>query len=796
MSEESFVYTCCPGWGDHEFCAIKTIVKDGKIVRCEAAQYTGAEENEGYICQKGIMAARQPYDPKRLTHPLKRVGERGEGKFEKISWDQAMDEIAAKLLEIRDKYGPESLAMWDVVASVPPSQGLHALMSSRFMGLWGATDPNQAYGLDNGPYYAAFFDFGNFYKYMTTDPANFDSSDYIIIWGANPIENQMRIAKHLVEAKSRGAKIVDIGLLFDGSAGFADEFVPVKPGSDPALAMAMVNLIIQNKQYKEDFLLAYTVAPFLVRDDDGMYLRDAEGNYMAWDADANAPVSMVMGQQALPVDHVVLDGAFDVDGVACKTAFRRLVEHAAAYTPEWQETITGVSPETLAHLVEDYVNAPNAYIFGALGLRYQNQGESYRAFYLLGALTGNLGRPGAGVTSEMLPSGYPLMFNNQAISMPNGPENYKGKVMRTADFIEACKTEKPYPIKAFWVIAGNPVHNCPNRGLWANDIFPQMELIVDIDIWMTDTGKFADYVLPDCMPFERYELVCSASYNHVVLQEPAIEPIGEPRDPVFIYSELAKRVGFGEYFDKTTEEWIAERLDTKYPMIANIDPPLTYERLKKEKVVRAVTPPVPWDPFMGMVFDTPHRRMEFYAEKLVCVDDAIAQYREPLEVPTAAKVEAGTAKGKYQFFSGRQRFFMQSMYTEDPVMRELSGGYPTGRMNPIDAKAEGIQDGDKVEIYNHRGHCIIEMRLDQVIPPGTIQIWFGWRHEAFEEGMYSELLVPLGSYETIDDRAENWVKCTYEANGYHAGYATGGFGLMAGAWDTIWDCACDVRKVD
>ena len=96
MSEESFVYTCCPGWGDHEFCAIKTIVKDGKIVRTEKADYTGAEENEGYICQKGIMSCRQPYNPKRLTHPLKRVGERGEGKWEKISWDQAMDEIAAK----------------------------------------------------------------------------------------------------------------------------------------------------------------------------------------------------------------------------------------------------------------------------------------------------------------------------------------------------------------------------------------------------------------------------------------------------------------------------------------------------------------------------------------------------------------------------------------------------------------------------------------------------------------------------------------------------------------------------
>lgn len=163
---ESFVYTCCPGWGDHEFCAIKTIVKDGKIVRTEKPSYTGAEANEGYICQKGIMSCRQPYNPKRLLHPLKRAGERGEGKWEEISWDQALDEIAAKLLQLRDDYGPESLAMWNVVASVPPSQGLAAVLSSRFMGLWGATDPIQGYGLDNGPFYAAFFDMGDFYKYM------------------------------------------------------------------------------------------------------------------------------------------------------------------------------------------------------------------------------------------------------------------------------------------------------------------------------------------------------------------------------------------------------------------------------------------------------------------------------------------------------------------------------------------------------------------------------------------------------------------------------------------------------
>ncbi len=512
--------------------------------------------------------------------------------------------------------------------------------------------------------------------------------------------------------------------------------------------------------------------------------------------DLLAAVDAVLGEQALPCDKPELDSAHVVDGVPCKTAFARLREHVAQYTPEWQEPITGVPADVAVRLTDEYVAAPNAYIFGALGLRYQNQGESYRSFYLLGALTGNLGRPGAGVTSEMLPAGFPMVFNDQPITMPEGRENYKGKLLRQAEFIEQVKTQKPYPIKAFWVIAGNPVHNCPNRGLWLNEIFPQMELIVDIDIWMTDTGEYADYVLPDCMPFERYELVASAAYNHIVLQEPAIEPIGEAKDPTFVYSELAKRVGLGEYFDKTAEEWIDIRIQSKWPMIAGIQPPLTYERLKEEKLVRAATPPVNWDPFMGMQFDTPHKRMEFYCERLVCVDDAIAKYLPPLEAPTPTALANGTAKGKYHFFSGRQRFFMQSMFTDDPVMAGLSGGKPTGRMNPIDAEAEGIKDGDMVEVYNGRGHVVIEMKLDQVIPPGTVQVWFGWRHEAFDEGMYSELIVPLGSFETIDDRAENWVKCVEAIGGYQPGFGTGGIGGMAGAWDTIWDCACDVRKVE
>ncbi len=171
MSEEKFVYTSCPGWGDHEYCAIKTIVKDGKIVRTEKPDYTGPEACEGYICQKGITSGRHPYLPGRLLHPLKRVGERGGGKWQEISWDQAMDEIGAKLLEIKEKYGPESLCIWSLAASNPPANGLSGQLATRFLNLWGATDPVQAYGLDNAGLYTAYYELGSTFGYMTTDPA-------------------------------------------------------------------------------------------------------------------------------------------------------------------------------------------------------------------------------------------------------------------------------------------------------------------------------------------------------------------------------------------------------------------------------------------------------------------------------------------------------------------------------------------------------------------------------------------------------------------------------------------------
>ncbi|MEG0418861.1 molybdopterin-containing oxidoreductase family protein [Gordonibacter sp.] len=795
MSEESFVYTACPGWGDHEYCALKTIVKDGKIIRTEPAEYTGAEQNEGFICQKGVCSWRQVYNKERLTVPLKRIGERGEGKWEEISWDQAFDEIAEKLIEIRDTYGPEALAMWYVPASLPPSYGLEAVLMTRFSGLFGATHPLEGWGLDNGPFYAAYYDMGNTYRYMSSDPSNWDHSDLIIVWGANPIENQHRMGKHIVEAKSNGARIVDIGLLFDGTAGYSDEFVPVKPGSDPALSLCMANHIVSKGLYEKEYLLEHTVAPFMVRDDTDEFMRDGDGNYLAMDKVHGLVAAMPGVKEIAGAADLEIEGSFEVFGVPCKTAFTRLREHLSFYTPEYQERITGVPAQTAVRLAEEYAAAERPYILGALGLRYQNQGESYRSFYLLGMLMGNLGKPGAGVTSELGTGGWPFLFNDGPIVCPEGPERFKGKILRQPDFWEQVQTEQPYPIKALMIPSGNPVHNCPSRGRWLDEVFPKLDLIVDIDIWMTDTGEYADYILPDCQPFERTELICIAAYNHVVLTEPAVEPVGG-LDPATRYYELAKRLGFGEYFEKSAEEWCDIRLQSDSPMITAIDPPLTMERLKEEKLVRIATPPIPWDPFLGMDFGTPSGRLEFYCEKLVPAQAQIARYIEPYEVPTeTSKAQGENEEFPYQFFSGRQRFFMQSMFTDDPVMRELSGGKPSARINPVDAAREGIVDGDKVEVYNGRGHVVAIMRLDEVIPPGTIQVWFGWRSKHFEEGMYSELLVPMSSRETMNDVADLWWKHMEEEDRVKWHFFLGSEATMAGAWDTIWDCACNIRKV-
>ncbi len=790
MSEgESFVYTACPGWGDHDYCAIKTIVKDGKIERTERVIYSEPEELDGHICQKGCLAGRQPYDPNRLLHPLKRVGERGEGKWEEISWDQALDEICGKLMEIKEKYGPEAVAMWHLAAGVPPSSGFEMLMPSRFANLFGCTSPMASIGLDNGPFYSEFYLTNNIFFHTFFDPRNWDDTDLVYVWGCNPIENQMRAAQNLVRARDNGAKIVDIGLIFDGTAGFADEFYGVKPSSDGDLAMYMVNYIFENDRQDDEFLLKRTTGAYLVDEEAGLLARAGE-DFCVYDNAADGFGVVPAKGGAYPSDDIALFGRWEKDGKSYATVLTLLKEKAASWTLEYTAERTGLAPDVVEGIAAEWTDpAIDAFIITGYGMRYMNSNETYRLIHVLGILTGRLGKPRNGVVEGLALQGYPLALNSSAVTMPDGPEGVKSCGIRMADFFEIAQTDES-PYKALIVCEGNPVHQQPDRQRWL-DVISRMELVVDTDIWMTDTGELADYVLPDCMSFEREDLIESACYNHIVLQEPAIEPMGECKDPVWLWSEIGKRCGLGEYFTMSTAEYIDVRLDTDYPMVTCLEPKVTYERLKKEKMIRFGAPTEPkWDPWLNAdeVFPNESGRIELFADRLADHGRQLAGPEEPLKIGKSEEYP-------YQLFTGRQRWFMQSSFTDDPINIAMSGGEPATRLNPIDARAFGFQDGDKVEVYNDRGHVVTKLVIDESVPAGTVHVWFGWRRRQFEEGTYAEMVQQCANKDTTRPLEDKWF-ADWIAQGHSDNTNVEFLTVEIGSTDCYWDSWCNVRKYE
>ena len=600
----------------------------------------------------------------------------------------------------------------------------------------------------------------------------------------------------IVEGRENGAKVVDIGIAYDATAAKSDWFIPVQAGSDVALALAMANVIIQENLIDEQFLLTKTVAPFLVRDDNGMFLREADivpggspSNYLIWDEKTGQAVPLPPHAQGIGDAQPALRGKFTINGIACATAFQKLVERMQPYTLEMQQSITTVPAETVRTLALEYAHTKPAAIVYVLGMRYHNALNSYRALDLLAALTGNLGVRGGGC---FCPLGFggssPILYNDDLIMYPEGKENSRAKFMRNVDFYDAVKTGKPYPIKSMF-ITSNPLHSWSNRSRWLEEIFPNLDLIINYDIFLTETGDYCDYVLPDCSSFEREEII-APSFNWIVLQEPAIYLIGEFRPPTYLWTELAKRLGYGEYFDKTTQEWLALRLQSSDPSIAGITPPLTYERLKAEKMVRANVPPEAPDLISLGIFMTDSGRMEFYSDHLAHADEALPRHREQLESPRGRKAK----QFPYQFFNGRKRFFMQSILGNDPLMIELNGGEPRIRINPVDAKPHHVLDGDMIEVFNDRGRVRAKATLSDAIPPGVVHVWFGWWKDQFPEGTYENLLLPMNAHETSDPSCEKMWTMTLEREGLGPMFTTQGF--ISDKPDILWDCLVDFKKVE
>ncbi|MGB9022702.1 MAG: molybdopterin-dependent oxidoreductase, partial [Candidatus Bathyarchaeia archaeon] len=652
---------CAPN--DWSGCKLLVYVRDGKIVKTQRGPLPDSRYDRG--CLRGLSHVQRVYHPDRLRYPMKRAGERGEGKWERISWDEAIDTIAAKLSETRERYGSKAVAFL-------PTSGYYGYLNGsygaviRFANVFGGTYGEGA--LDSATPLGVQQVLGGPYDGQGNEAADLANARLILTWGSNLTESNLQNWHFVADALDNGAKMIVIDPNFTITASKADLWVSVRPGSDTALALAMMNVIIEESLYDRDFVASQTVGPFLVRQDTGLFLRekdvkqDGSDKFMIWNSST---------EEAIPYDetgsNAALTGSYDVAGVACKPAFQMLWDHTKEYSPENASTITDVKPETIRMIAREYATRKPATIYWGFGIdRYYHGDMIGRAIATLAGLTGNIGKPGAtpcgGFGGATLIS-TPVNFGGWVAPTESRMSNLNNLLL-----FDAVEKGEPYPIKAAYISNSNYVVSYPNQRKILEQVFPKLDFIAVADFSMTDTAKQADIVLPVTTWFENDDLVPSM-HVHIMLQQRAIEPLYECKSDLTIFSMLAERLGFGEHFNKSAEDYIRLLLDT--PELR--DKGITLEKLKEDGAFRV--PPSPHIPFRDGKYNTPSGRIEFYNETLMSRSSAGNEllHKLPVFLPPIEAWDDNPLASKYPLVCSQAgaRFRVHTQYFNIPWLREL-----------------------------------------------------------------------------------------------------------------------------
>ena len=461
-------------------CSTKFHFKDDKLVRI-----TGNDEDpllKGKVCPKSQMTLQMYNSTERLTHPLKRVGERGEGKFEKISWDQALDEIAEKLKSIRDEYGGEALGMFvGTRTGIITKSGYTRLFAQMFgtPNIEG-TDPfcaagkSVAYQLTHGTVGC-----GN--SYTETD---LGSAELYVYLGDNQAETRPVYFGMLNDCRIKnGAKMVVVDPRLTPTASKADRWFGIRTGTDMAFALALSHHILKNNLQDQKFC------------DDWI---------IGWDKWR---------------DFIFEQG----------------------YTPEWAAPITGIAAEDIKWLAEEIAKADGCVIFGSRGInQHTNSTQTNRALMYVAAITGNWGRKGGAFVN--MTAGPPIAPNAPD---DRRPEIKRPKIRKSASgWVEAMRIGKPYPMKAM-LACNNPFGQWPGQNT-VRDGFAALDLIVHIELFANATSAFADYVLPAAGGIEKGEIGRTNDDRRIVWIDRLIDPPGEAKPDGWIWIELGKRLGFDD----------------------------------------------------------------------------------------------------------------------------------------------------------------------------------------------------------------------------------------------------------
>jgi len=717
-SEEiKLIRTVCPAHCGIDCCGILAHIKGDKVVKLEPADFP--DKIDRRICLRGLASLDITYHPDRIKYPMKRVGERGEGKFERITWEEAYDIIVENFKNIADKYG------WRAIGWVLGGPGagttkfgaylrLASLTQSTRVSTWGYGDAGLPCGsrVILGHQFPYIHLHGKFWQRKWPE--------ILMVWGTNPGESMpLQNMRKILDAKEEGTQVIVIDPRFTVTAAKADQYIGLKPGTDSALALGIMNVIFQNELYDEKFILERTNGPYLVRIDTGKLLRgkDVEEKkpeaYMIWHGPSNSHKVL----RRKNVKEASLTGTYSINGTECKPVLQLLMDLASKYTPEKTAEITGVDSQLIIKLAKRIATAKDVTFLTHMGFTRTYHGDiSLRGLISVASITGNV--------HTSFSSGYmPAALNWRPFlkAIPDKPSYHRLGILNLYD---AVIKGKPFPIKAVWFAFINFLNQCVHVNKVKNEFFPNLDFIVQTELFMTPSAKYADLILPVCS-FLEFSDFMSMPYPYLQLQQKVIEPLYESKSDVTIVSELAEKLGFGEYF-KGGEEGLIDLIMANRTLEG-----VNRELLKKGAVkLRAL----PEGGNFPLNFGTPSGKIELYAEQLVEDGEALPAYLPPIEAPITSK----ETKYPLTLINGHSRFRTHSMFANVQSLLDLNPE-PIVDINPIDAEKRNISNNDIVTVFNDRARTTLKARITEGVIPGVINITEGWWIEQFREGSLNHL---------------------------------------------------------
>ena len=650
------VYGACPH-DCPDCCALETEVDEHGRAVCVRGR-ADHPITRGWLCAKVNRYLDRVYHPERILYPMRRVGPKGSGEFARITWEEAIAEIAVRWRDIISQQGAECILPYSYAGTLGLVNG--AVTDSRFWNRLGACRLERAI-CGHAAEAAVLLTVGG---RLAPSPEMLLRSKLVLIWGSNPASTAPHIMPFLRQAQRNGTRVVVIDPIHTLTARSADQHIQPYPGTDAALALSLMHVIVEEGLHHPEWIAAHT---------------------LGWE---------------------------------------RLLERIMKFPPERAAQLTGLSIETIVDLARSYAMTTPALLRVTDGInRHTNGGQTVRTLACLPALTGQYGLPGGGLmysTSDWLKWDKAAVAHNNDPACP--PEPRTLNMNRLGSILTG---EANPPITSLFVYNANPVASSPNAGKIVEGLMRADLFTVVHELFETDTARYADILLPATSQLEHVDL--HKPYGHLSLQYnmPAIAPLGEAKSNWDVMRALAASMGFDDaWLKEDANEVIRSVLEAtaqSNPLLAGI----TLERLQVEGSIPLTIPAEQQVPFANGIFHTPSGKVEFYSEQAAAKGYDPVPCWEP-EVESGVEESAQhLADSRLPLLCPAAHHFVSSTFgnQERMIARE---GAPTLRIHPRDAESRGIHHGQLVRVSNERGECYLVADVTGDVRPGVLATTTVW----------------------------------------------------------------------